>query len=81
MVTNQACNLINMTVCCCDFKYTYLYLEHSIHTFVQDGWTALHLTSQDGHPNVVRVLIEANARVNQRSKVTECMQVFANYYV
>ena len=36
---------------------------------MQYGWTALHLTSQDGHEEVVRILLKANARVNQRSKV------------
>ena len=48
---------------------------------VQDGWTALHLTSQDGHANVVRVLIEANARVNQRSKVMWYVQVCSIHVV
>ena len=36
---------------------------------MQDGWTALHLTSQEGHIDVVRVLTEAHAHINQRSKV------------
>ena len=40
-----------------------------IQNCTQDGWTALHLTSQEGHEEVVRVLIKANARINQRSKV------------
>ena len=51
-------------MCWCDFLY-----HVPLPVPVQDGWTALHLTSQDGHADVVRVLIEANARVNQRSKV------------
>ena len=40
----------------------------------QDGWTALHLASQQGHVDVVRVLIAAKAHINQCSKV----QLFVN---
>lgn len=39
----------------------------------QDGWTALHLASQEGHADVVRVLIEANAYINQQNKVIYSM--------
>ncbi len=28
--------------------------------FIQDGWTALHVASQNGHCGVVRMLLEAN---------------------
>ena len=35
----------------------------------QLGGTALHVASQEGHVDVVRVLIEANAQVNQQAKV------------
>ena len=38
---------------------------------LQDGWTALHLASQQGHVEVVRVLIAAKARINQCSKVQQ----------
>ena len=35
----------------------------------QNGWTALHLASQEGHVNVVHVLTDANAHVNQQTNV------------
>jgi len=34
----------------------------------QDGWTALHMTSQEGHVDVANYLIGANAAVNKRTK-------------
>lgn len=37
----------------------------------QNGMTALHAASQEGHADVVCVLIEANANVNQWCKVKE----------
>jgi len=47
--------------------------------YAQDGWTALHKSSQEGHANVVHVLIEASAGVDQQTKVilyvyVECYQ-------
>ena len=38
-------------------------------SYLQDGWTALHKASQEGHVDVVRVLIDANAHVNQQTTV------------
>lgn len=38
-------------------------------TFPQDGSTALHLSSQEGHVAVVQLLIEANVNVNQQQLV------------
>ena len=35
----------------------------------QDGWTALHLAAQEGKVDVVRLLTEAQAQVNIRTKV------------
>ena len=35
----------------------------------QDGWTALHLAAQEGKVDVVRLLTEAQARVNIQTKV------------
>ena len=48
-------------------------------SYSQDGCTALHLASQEGQLDVVRVLIEANARVNQRSKVMQPIHVECSY--
>ena len=39
----------------------------TVHT--QGGWTALHMSSQEGHVDVVRALIAAKAHVNQQTKV------------
>ena len=44
-------------------------------SYLQDGWTALHKASQEGQVDVVLVLIEANARVNQQSKVMQPIHV------
>ena len=38
-------------------------------SYPQDGYTALHSASQEGHVDVVRVLIDANAHVNQQTTV------------
>ena len=42
-------------------------------TFTQDGFTALHLSSQEGYKNVVDVLIESKAHVNKKIKVITIM--------
>ena len=38
---------------------------------VQDGFTALIVTSQEGHSEVVRMLLEAKADVNMKTNVSE----------
>ena len=38
-------------------------------SYTQDGAAALYVSSQEGHVDVVRFLIEANAQVNQQTKV------------
>ena len=35
----------------------------------QDGWTALHLAAQEGKVDVMKLLTEAQAQVNIRTKV------------
>ncbi len=37
---------------------------------VQDGWTALHMASQKGHCEVVRILLEAKANVHVKTNVS-----------
>ena len=43
--------------------------------YSQNGWTALHMASQEGQFDVVHVLIEASAHVNQQSKVLQRVHV------
>ena len=43
--------------------------DDSVLFFAQEGWTALHMASYEGFVDVIRVLIEANADLNQRMKV------------
>ena len=38
-------------------------------SYAQYGWTALHLSSLEGHVDVVCILLEAHVQVNQRMKV------------
>ena len=40
-------------------------------SYTQNGWTALHAASQEGHVDVVHTLIDANARVNQQTTVLD----------
>ena len=37
---------------------------------VQDGFTALHVASQNGHSGVARMLLEAKADVNKKTHVS-----------
>ena len=43
--------------------------------YSQNGCTALHLASQNGHVYVVRMLIEANAHMNPQTKVMQPIHV------
>ena len=38
--------------------------------FLQDGWTALHIASLNGHCGVVRMLLEAKADVKIKTNVS-----------
>ena len=38
---------------------------------VQDGSTALHVATQEGHCGIVRMLLEAKADVNVQNNVSE----------
>jgi len=41
-----------------------------MHTYIlQDGWTALDLAAQEGHEDVVELLLEAKADPEVKSKV------------
>jgi len=44
-------------------------MHFSLSLSIQDGKTPLMAASFSGHTEVVRVLIEANAHVNQQNKV------------
>ena len=49
--------------------YAYVIPVHSLTPYAQNDLTALYLSSQTGHIDVVRALIKAGAHVNQRTKV------------
>ena len=49
--------------------YAYVIPLHSLTPYAQNDLTALYLSSQTGHIDVVRALIKAGAHVNQRTKV------------
>ncbi len=48
---------------------------------LQDGWTALMFASQNGHTEVVKFLIEANASVDiQNQVICYCVYWYRVYY-
>ena len=49
--------------------YTAVLGEVTVCLCPQNGWTALHLAAQEGKVDVVRLLTEAQAQVNIRTKV------------
>ena len=42
----------------------------------QNGWTALHLAAQEGHEDVVELLLEAKADPELKKKVVSVTSVF-----
>ena len=47
-------------------QYLYMYM----HTYIsQNGWTALHLAAQEGHEDVVELLLEAKADPDPQKEV------------
>lgn len=50
-----------LTSCCFQIKAFILYN--------QDGWTALHLAAEKGHPNIVKLLVRRGANVSLKDKV------------
>ena len=61
--TTQVCVHWPATPQACDGNVVFL------SSYTQSGWTALHFSSQEGHVDVVHVLIEACAPINQSDKV------------
>ena len=41
-----------------------------IHSSLQDGWSSLMWACENGHAEVVRILVSAGAHVNDQSKVS-----------
>ena len=46
-----------------------------IYMHIQDGWTSLMSASDNGHQDVVQLLIKHDADVNHATKVHVCMYV------
>jgi len=63
---------------------SYLQCIYIIHAHIsQDGWTALHLAAQEGHEDVVELLLESKANlklktevINLQTMATLCRTVF-----
>ena len=43
---------------------------------LQDGWSPLHMASQEGHLDVVKALLAARANINQADKVSTHAYMF-----
>ena len=50
-----------------------VYTLYSLLSIIQDGWTALMKASENGHTDVVKVLVEAKADLNITDKVNLMM--------
>ena len=60
---------------------TRVYVDSTRFLLVQDKSTALHQASDNGHYEVVRVLLAAKATVNTQNKVCVSVQLVAPYLV
>ena len=73
----------------CTFNWLVLPTVKSIHgisiyslvrlTVVQNGRTSLHLASQNGHKEVIEVLLNSGAVVDKADKVAY-LAIYNNYY-
>ena len=43
-------------------------LKHG--SFLQHGDTALHFAAQDGHPEIVKILVQSHAKLNVKNNVS-----------
>ena len=48
-----------------------------IYMHIQDGWTSLFMASQNGHQDVVQLLIKHDADVNHAAEVCMCVCMFS----
>ena len=59
---------VGVCVCVCVCLYIY--------TYIQEGWTAFILAAIRGHLEVVELLLDKGANVNQADKVSVPVRVF-----
>ena len=52
-----------------------------MHNVMQSGWTAVMIACENGHLDIVRVLIEKQANVNHRNKVYMIIALYIYIYI